>query len=154
MAIGGEMDNSYRLRVYDGNSRFGGNVEVTGQVNTASMSVDALSIGGKGSVRSDGPSPLRIGFTSRYVDVVIPGGATLEYIVNIPDFTGDNDDIRVSVSQFAPAGGGDQFAFERTIISITSVNATNGTVRMRLHNSAGGQLYLKGTVYLMAVAKN
>ncbi|MBC7936517.1 MAG: hypothetical protein H7Y86_14300 [Rhizobacter sp.] len=154
MAIGGDMDNNFRLRVYDGNSRFGGNVEVTGQINTASMNVDALAIAGKGSVRSDGLSPLRIGFSSRYVDVVIAGGATHEYTVNIPDFTGDNDDIRVSVSQFAPAAGGDPLAFERTVISLTNVNAADGTVRMKLHNTANGQLYLKGTVYFMAVAKN
>lgn len=154
MAIGGDMDNSYRLRVYDGNSRFGGNVEVTGQINTASMNVDALAIGGKGSVRSDGLSPLRIGFNSKYVDVAIPAGATQEYTVNITDFAGDNDDIRVSISQVAAAAGSDALAFERTNITITNVNAADGTCKLKLHNTANGQLYLKGTIYLMSVAKN
>lgn len=154
MAIGGDMDNSYRLRVYDGDSRFGGNVEVTGQLNTASVSTDALSIGGKGAVRSDGLSPLRIGFTSKYVDVVMPAGTTEEYTVNITDFTGDNDDIRVMVSQFSPATGGSALAFERTVISVTNVNASDGTCKLKLHNSAAGQLYVKGTIYLMCVAKN
>ncbi len=154
MAIGGDMDDSYRLRVYDGNSRFGGNVDVTGQINTTSMSTDALAIGGKGSVRSDGLSPLRVGFSSKYVDVVIPAGATQEYTVNITDFAGDNDDIRVSVSQFAAAPGGSILAFERSIISVTTVNAAAGTCVLKLHNTASGQLNLKGTIYLLCVAKN
>ena len=154
MAVGGDMDDNFRLRVYDGNSRFGGNVEVTGQINTASMSVDALSIGGKGSVKSDGLSPLRVGFASKYVDVVIPAGSTVEYTANITDFDGDNDDIRVAVSQFAPAAGGSALAFERSIISVTNVNASEDTCKIKLYNAAGGQLYLKGTIYLLCVAKN
>jgi hypothetical protein len=154
MAIGGDMDNNLRFRVYDGNSRFGGNVEVTGQINAGSMSVDALSIGGKGAAKSDGPSPLRIGFASKYVDVTIPAGATQEYTVNITDFAGDNDDIRISVSQFAQAAGGGALAFERCIITVTNVNAAADTCEIKIHSTAGGQLYLKGTIYLLCVAKN
>ena len=154
MAIGGDMDDSYRLRVWDGNSRFGGNMEVSGQINATSMNIDALAIGGKGAVRSDGLSPLRIGFNYKYVDVVIAGGATQEYTVNITDFAGDNDDIRVMVSQFEPAAGADPLAFERTVMSVTNVNATNETCKLKLHNSAGGALHLKGTVYLTCIAKN
>jgi len=153
VGINGPTNASYGLIVNNSNSRFGGNVEVTGQVNTASMSVDALSIAGKGSVRSDGLSPLRMGFASKFVDVVTPGEATVEYTVNITDFVGDNDDIRVMVSQFAPAAGGGILAFERCIISVTEVNATHDTCKIKIHNTVG-QLTVKGTIYLMCVAKN
>ncbi|HOZ77241.1 MAG TPA: hypothetical protein PLY34_04555 [Ferruginibacter sp.] len=166
MAIGGDMDDNYRLRVYDGNSRFGGNAEVTGlldvggninltgQLNAGSVNATAISIGGKGAARSDGPSPLRIGFNSKTVDVTIPGGATIEYTVNITDFTGDNDDVRVMVSQFQTAFGSSIDAWERMLITVSNVDAAADTCKINIHNTGGGQLTVKGTIYLTAIAKN
>jgi hypothetical protein len=166
MAVGGDMDDNYRLRVYDGNSRFGGNAEVTGildvggninltgQLNAASVNATAISIGGKGAARSDGPSPLRIGFNSKAVDVTIPGGATVEYTVNITDFTGDNDDVRVMVSQFQTAAGSSIDGWERMLITVSNVDAANDTCKINIHNTGSGQLTVKGTIYLTAIAKN
>lgn len=166
MAIGGDMDDNYRLRVYDGNSRFGGNAQVTGildvggninltgQLNAGSVNAAAISIGGKGAARSDGPSPLRIGFNSKNVDVTIPGGATVEYTVNITDFEGDNDDVRVMVSQFQYTTGGSIDAWERVLITVSNVDAVTDTCKINIHNTAGGQLTVKGTIYLTAIAKN
>ncbi|MBC7889059.1 MAG: hypothetical protein H7Z13_14380 [Ferruginibacter sp.] len=166
MAIGGEMDDNYRLRVYDGNSRFGGNAQVTGildvggninltgQLNAGSVNAIAVSIGGKGAARSDGASPLRIGFNSRNVDVTIPGGATVEYTVNITDFSGDNDDVRVMVSQFQTATGSSIDGWERMLITVSNVNAANDTCQLNIHNTGSGQLTVRGTIYLTAIAKN
>lgn len=166
MAIGGEMDDNYRLRVYDGNSRFGGNAQVTGmldvggnidlngQLNAGSVNTAALAIGGKGAVRSDGLSPLRIGFVSKYVDVTLPAGAIQEYTVNITDFTGDNDDVRVMVSQFAYAAGAGPNSWERALITISDVNAAADTCKINVHNTTASQFTIKGTIYLTAIAKN
>lgn len=166
IAIGGEMDDNYRLRVYDGNSRFGGNAQVTGmldvggninltgQLNAGSVNTTALAIGGKGSVRSDGLSPLRIGFVSKYVDVTLPAGAIQEYTVNITDFAGDNDDVRVMVSQFQYTTGAGPNSWERTLITISDVNAAADTCKINVHNTSGNQFTIKGTIYLTAIAKN
>jgi hypothetical protein len=166
MAIGGDMDDNFRLRVYDGNSRFGGNAEVTGtldvggnidaagQVNAVSVNTGALAIGGKGSVRSDGLSPLRIGFSSKYIDVTLPAGAIQEYTVNIADFTGDNDDVRVMVSQFQSAIGSNINSWERTLITVSEVNAAADTCKISVHNTSAGQFTVKGTIYLSVIVKN
>jgi hypothetical protein len=165
MAIGGDMDDNFRLRVYDGNSRFGGNaqvtgtmdvggnIDVTGQLNAGSVNTGALAIGGKGSVRSDGLSPLRIGFSSKYIDYFFTGGEIREFTANITDFEGDNDDIRIVVSQFQQAGGSPE-AWERMLITIRDVDAATNTCKIKIRNTASGQLEVKGTLYLMCVAKN
>jgi hypothetical protein len=159
VAIGGEVDNNFRLRVIGGNSRFGGDVEITGEATAASMSVDnalstgTLTIGGKGSVRSNGASPLRIGFSQKTVDVVVNANSDVAVVADISDFSGDNDDVRVFVSQIVndPLSSG---YWQRMTITVMGVNATNDTCLLWIHNHTGGNVVMKGTIYLTTIAKN
>ncbi|HEU4470922.1 MAG TPA: hypothetical protein VFR58_07565 [Flavisolibacter sp.] len=154
MSVGGTVDNNFRFRVYGGNSRFGGNVEITGDVTAANVDVsNSLTVGGKGSVRSNGSSPLRIGFDQRSINVVIPANEAVAVVADITDFSGDNDDVRVFVSQFAPGGAG-TLLWPNIIVSISSVNAANDTCVIWLHNRSGSSGTLTGTLYLTTIAKN
>jgi hypothetical protein len=166
LTIGGALDNTYRLRVIGGNSRFGGdaqvtgnmdiggNIDLTGQLNAGSANVGALAIAGKGSVRSDGLSPLRIGFNSKAINVTLPAGAIQEFTVNITDFAGDNDDVRVMVSQFQYGVGAGPNSWERTLITVSDVNAVTDTCKINVHNTTSNQLTIVGTIYLTTIAKN
>lgn len=164
VAFGGDVDDAFRLRVYNGNSRFGGNVEVTGSATAASMSVDnavsagsvstgSLTIGGKGSVRSDGNSPLRIGFTQKTVNVAINANSEVSVVADIADFSGDNDDVRVFVSQIVIDPTSSPY-WQRMNIMVSGVNATNDTCLLWIHNSTGVSVVMKGTIYLTTIAKN
>lgn len=154
MSVGGNVDNEFRFRVWGGNSRFGGNVEITGNVTTANVDIsNSLTIGGNGSVRSNGPSSLRVGFDEKNINVVIPANEAVSVAANITDFSGDNDDVRVFVSQFVPGGVGSLF-WPNIIVSISHVNATNNTCLIWLHNRSSAQGTLTGTLYLTTIAKN
>lgn len=165
VAFGGDVDNAFRLRVYGGNSRFGGNVEITGSatanamtvdnaLNAGSLTVDGdVTIGGKGSVRSNGTSPLRIGFNQKSVDMVINANSEAYVVANISDFAGDNDDVRVFVSQIVGDPAGSPY-WQRMTVMVTGVNAADDTCILWIHNHTGSNLYMKGTIYLTTIAKN
>ncbi|HEX6181900.1 MAG TPA: hypothetical protein VFZ47_11690, partial [Chitinophagaceae bacterium] len=148
VAINGDIDNSFKLRVYGGPSRFGGDVEVTGEMNTGT-----LTIGGNGSVRSNGSSPLRIGFDQKTVDVFINNNAAVSVTANITDFAGDNDDVRVFVAQVVndPTGA---ISWSKVSITVMGVDAATNTCLLWLHNNGGGSSILRGTIYLTTIAKN
>ncbi len=154
MAVGGDVDENFRLRVWDGNSRFGGDVQVTGTMDVASVAVgSSMTIGGNGSVRSNGPSSLRIGFDKKSVNEFIPNNSGILINASITDFTGDNDDVRVFVSQILHDQGG-IVPWSRIIVTVASVDAGNNTVNLWLHNAGGGAGLLKGTIYLTTIAKD
>ncbi len=100
-AVGGEVDNNFRLRVYGGDSRFGGNVEVTGNMNASQITTGFIN--GKGVVKSNGGSSLRIGFDQVNVNLGVVGSYDEQDVtVNISDFSGTNNDVRVFVAQVVP----------------------------------------------------
>ena len=157
-AIGGDVDPSWRLRVYGGNSRFGGDVQVTGDLSTTGLSASSISttsmtIDGKGSVKSNGASPLRIGFNQVFVNEALGVNGNVAVLANISDFTGDNDDVRVMVSHFAADQGG-SISWPLVGVSVTGVNAANDTCLIWFHNRSGAAGLLKGTIYLTVIAKN
>lgn len=163
-AIGGDVDPAWRLRVYGGNSRFGGDVQVTGDMTTTGLTATSVStttlavntsltIDGKGSVRSNGPSPLRIGFSQVFVNEALGVNGNVAVLANISDFTGDNDDVRVMVSHFVADQGG-SISWPLVGVSITGVNAANDTCLVWFHNRSGAGGLLKGTLYLTVIAKN
>ncbi|MGB8192319.1 MAG: hypothetical protein WCF67_10395 [Chitinophagaceae bacterium] len=164
-AIGGDVDNNFRLRVYGGNSRFGGNAEVTGALTASTLAVDnsitassltvdnTLTIGGKGSVRSNGASPLRIGFDTKSVNVFIANNDGVYVTANITDFEGDFDDVRTFVSQVKNDIGG-SLEWYKVGITVMGVNPDDNTCILWLHNRSGGNGILKGTIYLTTIAKN
>lgn len=160
VAFGGDVDNAFRLRVWGGNSRFGGNVEITGNatvdntLTTNNLNVgNSMTIDGKGSVRSNGPSPLRIGFDHKTVDVFIAANSAVWVTANITEFSGDNDDVRVFVSQITQDAGS-SLSWSHIGINVMTPDPGTDTVIIWLHNRSGGNGILKGTFYLTTIAKN
>jgi len=153
VGIGSTPDANYKLRVYAGNSRFDGNANITGNLDAGSIDVaGALTIGGKGSVRSNGPSHLRIGFESQWINHDFNPGETATWVVPITDFSGGNDDIRIFISQYRNEGGDNAFHFFGA--SITNINATENTCELKLKNLSTYQENLIGTVFITLIAKN
>jgi hypothetical protein len=163
-AIGGLPDPIFRFRVYDGNSRFGGNVQVTDNIDAGSLDANSISanaitaatsltIAGKGSVRSNGPSALRIGFDQKTVDVNITNNNTVFVNANITDFSGGSGDVRVIISHISPDGSGTVF-WPEVIVSVVGVDAAADTCTIALTNKSGNNGVLKGTIYLTSIAKD
>jgi hypothetical protein len=153
-AIGGSIDDNFRLRIYDGNARVGGNAEITGELTAGSVAIDnTLTIGGNGSVRSNGASPLRIGFDVKAVDVYIANNAKVSVTANITDFSGDYDDIRVMVSHVVGdvASG---LTWAEMIVTVMAPNSGTDTCIIWITNKSGENGVLKGTIYLTSIAKN
>lgn len=163
-SIGGVVDNNWRLRVYDGNSRFGGDVQVTGALTAASGNINnltagsmvidnTLTIGGKGSVRSNGPSSLKIHFMQVYVEFEFNGtGQLAVFPVNLPDF--DNAaDVRLSISHFVPVLPlGDNP--HNVTVTFTEFNSTSNSCVMAVRALPGVSFILAGHYYVMAVMKD
>lgn len=157
-AIGGDVDPAWRLRVWGGNSRFGGDVQVTGDLSTtgltaSSISTTSMTIDGKGSVRSAGPSSLRIGFSQVSVNEVLGVNGNVSVLANITEFSGDNDDIRVFVSQFM-SDVGSSLNWVNMGVSVATPNPATDQVLVWIHNRSGVAGLLKGTIYLTVIAKN
>jgi hypothetical protein len=145
-AIGGLPDAAFKLRVYDGNSRFGGDVQVTGAVDAGS-----LSINGKGSVASNGPSPLGIGFTSLAVDLNMVLNADIGLQLNLPAFS-NAEDMRVIVSHIEPNAF--SLPWSKINISILEMDAANDRCTVHIHNQTGNAGGLRGTIYFMTIQRN
>ncbi len=155
MTIGCALDNNWKLRVIGGNSRFGGDAQITGNLDVGSADVSgALTIGGKGSIRSNGPSALRIGFDSKTINNTFSPGEVAFLTANLSTaISGDNDDFRVMISQYRNGAGGDD-ALQFFGISITNINAAANTCDIRLKNLTSSTITLVGTIYLTTIAKN
>ena len=143
MSVNGMVDDNFKLRVYGGNSRFGGDVEITGDV----------TIGGKSSVRSNGTSPLRVSFDKKTVNVPLGANGGLTVTADIADFSGDNDDVRVSVSQIDLEPGNTMF-LDNLLVHIIAVDAAANTCQIRLVNRSNAAVTLSATIYLTTIAKN
>lgn len=173
-AIGGAVDQNFRFRVYDGDSRFGGNVQVTGLINTADLgaeqvnaqtvnsntvnavilSVDnSLTIAGKGSVRSNGPSSLRVGFDEKNIDALINANGSYMVDASITDFDGDNNGVRVLVSQIVLNAGNNMF-ISNVNVNVIAVDADNNSCTLMIRNLGNVAATLKATIYLTTIAKN
>ena len=154
VGIGNTPDANYKLRVYGGNSRFDGNANVTGNLDAGSVDVaGALTIGGKGSVKSNGTSPLRIGFDQKSVNFFLANNDDGFVYTDITDFAGGNNDVRVLVSHFESDIAG-SVPWSKIGITVTGVDAANDRCLLWFHNRSGVSGMVVGTVYLMTVAKN
>jgi hypothetical protein len=148
VGINGPTNGSYGLMVNNSNSYFQGNVTATGTINAAGN----LTVKGNGHVRSNGPSNLRVGFMSRNVDMSINNGANAAVLVDLSDFEGGNNDMRVFVSQIASDPGG-TVLWPEVNVMVSSVNSVNNTCLIWLYNNSGVSGTLKGTIYLTVIAK-
>ena len=145
-AIGGLPDAAFRFRVYDGNSRMGGNLQVTGNLDAGSLTVD-----GKGSVASNGPSSLSMGFSALNVDMGMGVNAVAGVWLNLPAFS-DADDMRVMLSNVDADPLSIQWA--RVNITIGALEASDDRVFVQFHNQTGAAGTLKGTLYFTTVQRH
>lgn len=162
MAVGGSPDNSHKFRVYSGTSRFGGNVSVDGVMEATTIEsfnligthaqVSSLTINGKGSVRSNGSSDLRIGFDQVSVNSAIAPGGGVTVTANITDFSGGSSDVRVMVSHVS-FGGGNTLLTDALKIQVVSVNAADDTANLRITNLSDFPATAVLTIYLMSVVR-
>ena len=154
VGIGSTPDANYKLRVYAGNSRFDGNSTITGDLTVSDVDItNTLTIGGNGSVRSNGPSPLRIGFNSQAINWEFGPGEVHSFTANISDFSGGYDDVRIFISQYENNMGGDN-SLHFFGVAISNINATNDTCEIKLKNLSPYTLTLFGTIHLTTIAKN
>jgi len=153
-AIGGLVDNSLRFRVYGGNSRFGGDVEVTGELNTTDLDVsNNFTINGTGSVRSNGPSPLKISFNQKTINSYVYGGQMNYLTAVVPAFTGSSGDIRVMIAQFEPdpVDPGDYYSYMN--FHVLDVDPDTDTFTLGISNPAPSS-WIKGTLYYTVILKD
>jgi hypothetical protein len=153
-AVGGTVDGNFRFRVYDGNSRFGGDVQVTGALSTTDFSVaNNFTIGGKGSVKSNGTTPLKIHFLEVYTEVQFTGVGQLKvFNVSLPDFD-SHSDVRLSISHFVPVlPSGDNP--HNVTVTFTEFNPASNSCVMVARALPNVDFILAGTYYIMAVMKD
>ena len=175
VGIGGNESGSYKLYVHSGNSYFQGNISASGNATlngnvtvggTTSIG-DNLNVGGiinadnnmvikgTGSVRSEGPSPLRVGFTSYTVSPYLELDAH-EYtsvIVNIPEFNAASD-IRILFSDYAPSDAAYYGYVNRLRFSVLSVNAADNTFLLRIHNYSDAYAAVSGVIHFVTIIKD
>jgi cytoskeletal protein CcmA (bactofilin family) len=175
VGIGGSASGSYSLYVHSGNSYFQGNISASGNAtvngnitvgNTVSVGNDLnvsgtinatnnMVIKGTGSVRSEGPSPLRVGFESYTISPYydIAAGDYTTVILNLPDFD-DESDIRVLFSDYAPSDPVYYGYVNRFRFSVYSYNATNNTCAVRIHNYSNADALISGVLHFVTIIKD
>ncbi|MCB0646896.1 MAG: hypothetical protein KDC49_09540 [Saprospiraceae bacterium] len=145
-AVGGSVDFSKKLRVKGGDSKFDGDVIIDGNL-------EADKINDHGVVTSNGSSQLQIGFNSKSVNLTMGPGVRFDYECNIVDFSGSADNVRVSISQFIPDPHPDYVDWSYVTMAPHSVDASNNTCLIRFTNQHNAQVKIKGTLYIMSVAR-
>jgi len=152
MAVGGLADPAYRLRVWDGNSRFGGDVQVTGNLDAGEITTSTIN--GTGVVHSAGPTSLRMGFDAVVINLTLSGGSQIDVTAYITDFEGGAGDVRVMISQFVSDPLPQYANWHDYSFHVHSVDPVNDTCKVRLTNTTNGNLSIKGTLCLTSVAKD
>ena len=163
VGIGGNESGSYKLYVHSGNSYFQGNISASGNVTIngnatvgGTISTDNnMVIKGTGSVRSEGPSPLRVGFTTYTISPYIELNAhdyTSVY-VNIPDIS-DASDVRILFSDYIPSGPAYYDYLNRVRFFITNIDATNDRILLRIHNYSDAYAAISGELHFVTITKD
>lgn len=112
LGVGGSYNSSYRLYI-NGNALINTNLGVNGNARVdgsttlnSTLTVDGkITNGGKAIMLSNTGTTLRSGFTKGAFGVVLAAGASTNIEFCIPNFTGDNDNVRVMTAQFIPGSG-------------------------------------------------
>lgn len=139
--------------IIGGNANIGGTLTVTETttLNNNLVVSGTASVGGKGIVRSNSSTNLRMGFSSGAFGITLNPGQTTDILFNIVAFAGDNDNIRVAISQFAPdASSGDSWG--KIVMTVHSVDAAANQCKIRFHNPSSAASTMIGRLYLMSVA--
>ena len=131
----------------DNNAVIGGNATINENI----IVLGTASVGGKGIVKSNSTTNLRMGFSSGAYVVNLPVGAQFDIVFNITSFAGTNANIRVSICQFVPdAGSGDTWG--KITMTVHSVDAISNQCKIRFFNGGASAASMDGTLYLMSVA--
>jgi cytoskeletal protein CcmA (bactofilin family) len=157
VGINGATNASYGLFVNNSNSYFQGNTITTGNATiqgNAAVQGD-LTINGNGSVRSAGPSQLRMGFVTFNINFnFVTGQHNHEFIVPITPFEGTANDVKVMIAQFIPEPGPEHLNWFRVKMAVGPVSAANDNVVIRMTNDHSGGWHFKGTLHLLVVARD
>jgi len=147
IGINGATNGSYGLMVNNANTYLQGNATISGNLTV----LGGTTINGNGSVRSNGSSSLKIGFSSVYVNKSVGGNDDQYKTFNLPEFGASIDNIRVDIAQFMPSGGSETADF---IWWISDVDPVANTARIRMRNLTISSKTLTGTFYLTLVYKD
>lgn len=112
LGVGSYYNPSYRLYV-NGNALINTNLGVNGTARVdgatnlnSTLSVDGkITNAGKAIMLSNSSTTLRSGFSKGTFGVLLAAGASTNIEFCIPNFTGDNDNVRVMTAQFIPGTG-------------------------------------------------
>lgn len=147
IGINGATNTNYGLIVNNANSFMQGNATVSGNLTVGGD----VTIDGKGMVTSNGPSPLRIHFSSVYLDQEITGNHDGSHEFSLPEFGASVGDVRVEIAQFMPGSGSNTEDF---IWWVSDVNPVANTARIRFRNITNFGQRLRGTFYLTVIIRD
>jgi predicted acyltransferase (DUF342 family) len=147
IGINGATNSNYGLIVNNANSFMQGNATVSGNLTVGGN----VTIGGKGMVSSNGASPLRIHFSSVYLDQEITGNHDGSHEFSLPEFGASVGDVRVEIAQFMPGSGSNTEDF---IWWVSDVNPVTSTARIRFRNVTSWGQRLRGTFYLTVIIRD
>ena len=145
LGVGTNPDASYRLKV-NGNALIQTNLTATGTITAGG----SISVGGKGIVKSNNGTQLRMGFSGGNFVLTLPAGGSADVSFTVTPFSGTNTNIRVSVCQFIPdTGTGD--TWDQFVVTVHSVNPTTDQCTVRFFNAGNTTATIDGTLYLLCV---
>jgi hypothetical protein len=147
IGINGATNANYGLMVNNAHSYMQGNATITGNLTVGG----SVSVDGKGLVTSNGPSPLRIGFSSIYIHRDLSGNADGWHTFSLPEFGPSVDDVRVGIAQFMPESGSDTQDF---IWWVGNIDPVANTARIWLRNVTNWGKTLKGTFYFNIIIRD
>lgn len=147
IGINGATNANYGLMVNNANTYLQGNATISGDLTV----LGSTTINGNGSVRSNGSSSLKIGFSSVYINKNVGGNDDTYQTFNLPEFGASVDNVRVDIAQFMPSGGSDTADF---IWWVSDVDPAANTARIRMRNITVGGKSLIGTFYITLIYKD
>jgi hypothetical protein len=147
IGINGYTNANYGLIVNNANSYMQGNATVSGNLTVGGN----VSINGNGMVTSNGVSPLRIHFTSVYLDHEITGNMMGSHEFTLPEFGASVSDVRIEIAQFMPSSGSNTEDFTWWV---SDVDPADNTARIRFRNVDSWGRRLRGTFYLTVIIRD
>ncbi len=133
-SIGGTLSVTENVTV-------GGGVTVAGE-----LVVDANN----GIVKSNTTDQLRLAFNGGAFSFVLNPGSHVDVTFAISNFTGNNNNVRVSINQFIPASGSGN-TWHQITMTVFETNASTNTCQIRFFNAGTTQATMNGTLYLTTV---
>jgi len=144
--------SGYKMAV-SGSARYYNNVGIDGTLRTDKKFTNQ----GKGNVISNSSTTLRSGFTSGTLSLSLSPGASTDVTFIVTSFAGNNSNIRVRVSQFAPGSGaanwGSLLMTPHSVLASDPNNGNASTVKIRFQNTSNStaDLGTNAVLYLYSI---